>query len=591
LISHLDGTTYTIQNVGTGKFLHYAHSNPSSGINVNQYDGIDHITLKWSISNNGDGTFTFSPAANNALAMSVDAGFDEDGLNVLLHDKDELPAQLWTLEPVSPLDPAPTDAIADEVFEAWKTKYYYTDANGGHIRNEGFWGVAEMMEIVLDAYETSGKAKYINMFDEMYEGFLADEGTNWLWNDFNDDIMWITIACSRAYLFTGDQKYLYKAAYHFDQVYNRAWTDAYGGGLEWKEGLTTKNSCINGPAIVAACYLLQATDNQRYLTTAERIYEWQRRMLYDQNSGAVWDSYDGPGNINYWSSTYNQGTFLGAAVMLYNLTGDQMYYEDAVKIANYTRHNMYNNGVINWESGRDLEGFKGIFVRYARRYVVDFNKDNYIDWFQKNAQVAYNNRNSEGIISTLWGTRTKEDVDYNAFDASTAVSLMVNCPVETEVLKDAYNIIEAEDFNYLKGIVTEPCLEGTDYVGEILDGDYTGYNHVFFGNQSLTGAEFRVSNGSANDGTIEIRLDGPGGAVIGTATVAPTSDWTEYTTVTCDVENVNGFRNVYLVFKGDGDIARINHFKFLSEGTEGNLNGNFAIRNRNSGLIMEIADS
>jgi hypothetical protein len=39
---------------------------------------------------------------------------------------------------------------------------------------------------------------------------------------------------------------------------------------------------------------------------------------YAQFSGAVWDSISPTGTVNYWSSTYNQGTFIGAA----NFLGD-----------------------------------------------------------------------------------------------------------------------------------------------------------------------------------------------------------------------------------------------------------------------------
>jgi hypothetical protein len=182
--------------------------------------------------------------------------------------------------------------------------------------------------------------------------------------------------------------------------------------------------------MVAAAYLAIGTGESSYIATAEEIYVWQRAHLFDANTGAVWDSYDGADSINYWSSTYNQGTSLGATVMLYNATGKQQYYDDAVKIAEYSRYNMWNDDTINWESGQDLEGFKGIFPRYARRYVLDFEKPDYVPWLEENARVAYNNRNSSGLISTLWGTRTTEGAELKAFDAYTGVSILMNALIE-----------------------------------------------------------------------------------------------------------------------------------------------------------------
>jgi len=85
--------------------------------------------------------------------------------------------------------------------------------------------------------------------------------------------------------------------------------------------------------------------------------------------------------------------------------------------------------VINNENGNDLQGFKGIFMRYARKYVLECGGKEMLQWLQLNAKVAYNNRNSENIMQTFWGTRTKEIVDLkSAFGASSAVSLLMNCP-------------------------------------------------------------------------------------------------------------------------------------------------------------------
>jgi hypothetical protein len=91
---------------------------------------------------------------------------------------------------------------------------------------------------------------------------------------------------------------------------------------------------------------------------------------------------------------------------------------------------MYNDDTIDSESGQDLEGFKGIFPRYGRLYVVELDQPDYVPWLEENARVANNNRNSSGLISTLWGTRTPEDAELHAFDAHTAVSVLFNALIE-----------------------------------------------------------------------------------------------------------------------------------------------------------------
>lgn len=89
---------------------------------------------------------------------------------------------------------------------------------------------------------------------------------------------------------------------------------------------------------------------------------------------------------------------------------------------------MYGSKVMNNEdNGNDLPGFKGIFARYARMYTVELKKTELVDWLKLNAKVAYNNRNSKGLINTRWATRTSESKPGPAFGCSTAVSLLINC--------------------------------------------------------------------------------------------------------------------------------------------------------------------
>jgi predicted alpha-1,6-mannanase (GH76 family) len=131
--------------------------------------------------------------------------------------------------------------------------------------------------------------------------------------------------------------------------------------------------------------------------------------------------------IGTWSSTYNQGTFLGAATMLYKYTQEKNYLLDAERIALYARDEMYKGKTMNNEDGgNDLPGFKGVFARYARMYTLETKNTELIDWLHLNCKVAYNNRNSLGIIHTKWGTKTPEVKQGSAFGASTAVSLLIN---------------------------------------------------------------------------------------------------------------------------------------------------------------------
>jgi predicted alpha-1,6-mannanase (GH76 family) len=231
---------------------------------------------------------------------------------------------------------------------------------------------------------------------------------------------------------TGNKIYLEKGKEQFDKMYARAFTNTYGGGLVWYETKTSKNACIQGPAMVASCYLAEATGDKTYYDKAIALYSWSKIYLFNPATGKVNDNIDldkktGLVRTGTWSSTYNQGTFLGAATMLYNYTKEASYLLEAEKIAQYAREVMFNGKTMNNEDGgNDLPGFKGIFARYARKYTLETGKTDLVDWLQLNARVAYNNRNSSGLIQTKWATRTAEGKPKSEFGASTAVSLLIN---------------------------------------------------------------------------------------------------------------------------------------------------------------------
>jgi predicted alpha-1,6-mannanase (GH76 family) len=574
-----------LTNVSSGKLLHIANATPANGVNVDQ-NTADNNTVKWSIVDLGGGFYRLKSAANQNFSLDLSGGSDADGANVQLWSTADVDAQKWLFKKQAPQDAAPTARIADTIFAAWQDTFYYTNANGGYFRNKDnwFWQTVEMMEIVVDAYEVTGKARYKQMFAELYKGFIQKNGSDWMWNSFNDDIAWMVITCTRAALLTGNQTYLTQAKSQFDKMYQRAWSTSYGGGLLWYVGKTTKNACINGPGTVACMYLGQATGDSSYFKKAIDIYDWSKMYLFNRSTGKVNDSYDG--TVGTWSSTYNQGTFLGAAVMLYDHTRDTTYLNDAIKIADFTKNTMFKSNVINGEGGGDdLPGFKGILMRYARRYTVDLNRTDLVSWLQLNAKVAYNNRNSRNLIGTQWGTRTLE-TEAHPWATSAAVSLLINCPLSTSLTRSAYETIEAEDFDYLKGVVVAKTndIGSGEQIEAILNGHYTAYMNVDFGAEGAQSAEFRVSSATAG-GTIEVRTGGVGGTLIGTAAVKGTGSWNTYNTVRAQITKTTGMQNIFLVYKGSDTLFTINSFKF---GMENSLGSVTKISARTPSIAMNV---
>ena len=346
-----------------------------------------------------------------------------------------------------------TAAMREEMMDAYVKKAVESVGTNRQTFGKGGWGEAEQLEVVLDAYETTGRADYLTLAKNIYNYFNANVGTSWnklvytdsyhwFGHDFNDDVMWQIMAVARLGLLTGGGKnnsYIRAAKRNFDIIYNRAYIPEVGL-MRWAESSGDPwgtNSCIAGPTEVAACYLGFAGCGEEYFDKARELYQAQRYALAgNMSTGKVWDSVVwNPETMkvkskNEWASTYNQGTMLGAASMLYKYYGETQYLSDARKIMSWTKSNLCDSkGIVNVCQGgdnHDLYGFKGILMRYVRRFARDCKQDTYKEWLLKNALHAYCNRSTEGVTPTAWLQKGTAENTTDDFGCSTAASAAVN---------------------------------------------------------------------------------------------------------------------------------------------------------------------
>src|ERR1043165_4376849 len=312
--------------------------------------------------------------------------------------------------------PAYTAADAQTMVTSFNNAFYFTNSHGGYFRNttaDGttwFWGRANQMEMLIDFYEQTTNTTYLNQFSNLYNGFVYDYGTSWTWNEFSDDIMWMVIACSRAYQKTTNNAYRSVAKSNFDACYARAWSTNLGGGLYWKYPTnSSKNACVNGPGAIAAYLIYQNYGDTNYLNKAECLYQWERATLFDTNTGRVYDSINISGTKDMTPITYNEGTFIGAA----NFLG---YTNDAILAANYTKNSMGTGGQLpNYEENSDLGGFNGIFVHWMAEFMNQRGlQSSYQPWLQQNANAAWNvRRQSDNLSWSKWWDQTPHDTRYS----------------------------------------------------------------------------------------------------------------------------------------------------------------------------------
>ena len=310
-----------------------------------------------------------------------------------------------------------TATNADTIFNAYNTAFYVTNGGNAYYKTDngsgtgaGWWTFAEEIEMAEDCYARSGSASFSNTVSTLCNGFASVNGTSWTYNDYNDDMTWAVIAFARGYLVTSNATFLNIAEANYNAMYSRGWdTNFTGGGLWWSTAKGGKNACINGPAAVAGSLLYNITGNRTYLADAEACYAWERRVLFNTNTGAIDDSIATTGSYNTWASTYNQGTFIGAANFLYRITRLPFYYQDAILAAKCTENSLATAGILPdyGSSDGDFGGFNGIFARWAGQFAHDQNLwASYVPWLNTNGNAAWNVRNTNNLSWYDWSGST-----------------------------------------------------------------------------------------------------------------------------------------------------------------------------------------
>lgn len=529
---------YAFRNLYSGLYL-AAKSTPAAGVTLVQKSGssVKRTTGAWNIKpvEGLTDVFTISAGDNEGLCIGIDQAAADGNQLKLVEPATVEKANVYCRIIESEVPTAFDAAVRDEMMQGFINQHY-KKATGGHILGGGgWWGDAEMFEVILDAFETTGDKKYQTYFRELYNNFLIRNNSDWSYNEFNDDITWMVLACIRAYKYFGDEEYLKVARFNFDNMYQRAAKQPHGT-LIWKQSqpnpLST-NSCINGPAIVAACYLGEMTGEKEYYDKALSIYAGQRQLLFDAKTGQVYDSraWNADGSIanegfNSWASTYNQGTMLGAATMLYKYTGEKMYKQDADAVYRFTSSKLTNNkriiSVCQTING-DLCGFKGILMRYVRRYAEDLDRQVALKWIAINAWHAYQNRMLRGPRSVTWSawlTKTAQnlsrqenggttDVSNDPVGQATAVSAAVNAHINGLYDKDASKQIGVEFFDEIQWLQLAEKSSDDDTPETTVssrDGAYIAFKHVDFGSNAVSKLLLRAK-ATASDAKIQVYVD------------------------------------------------------------------------------------
>ena len=331
---------------------------------------------------------------------------------------------------------APATAIADTAVDAYlkafvrqdgETAFIKGDQNGG---DPGFWQEIEEIEGIEDANDRSGGV-YKNQVAALLNGFIVAHGNRWSKNIYNDDIAWAVIAYTRGYQATGNAAFLSIAQSNYDLMFARGW-DRAKATLFWRTDNKSYNSCIECPAGIAAVLLSRSLNDSSYLTRAQNLFAWEKANLFDATTGAVRDAVSTTGKLGTWSSTYNQGTFVGLA----NFLGDTA---SAKLAADYTMNHLGKQSATgNYRimpeygaGGGNNAGLNSIGLRWIGRFMRDHSlQSTYLGWLQENADTAWAVRRTSDDLSWCQWLRPTPDGILHSWDCiDSVVALQVTLPI------------------------------------------------------------------------------------------------------------------------------------------------------------------
>lgn len=239
----------------------------------------------------------------------------------------------------------------------WCSNYPY-DGKGYWDGDALVWGQGAGLSAFVAMREATKESEIENVYqamdDMMFKGIqyfcqldhniLAYSVYPAAGNDrFYDDNVWIGLEMIDWYTETKELRYLSQAKVVWRYLMDHGWDETCGGGIHWKElndHSTSKHSCSTGPAAVLGCKMYLATQEQEYLDGAIKCYDYMLNVLQDKSDHLFYDNVrpnsenaNLPGELGKDKFSYNSGQPLQAACLLYKITGEQKYLDEAYSIA------------------------------------------------------------------------------------------------------------------------------------------------------------------------------------------------------------------------------------------------------------------
>lgn len=238
----------------------------------------------------------------------------------------------------------------------------------------------------------------------------------------------------------------------------------------------------------------------------------------------------------------------------------------------YKRNNLYYmiyaaEGIpeyISYSTSNSPEGpwtYKGHIMKRADHLaftnhagIIDFKGNSYLFYhdqdlskgqgFKRSVSLEQFNYNADGTIPFI--LPTKKGITKN-------VSFL-----------DPYTRVQAETMAWSEGLKSDKDNQTGMYVNKINTGDHLKVRSVDF-RKGARKIEASVASAAAG-GIIEIRLDNPNGALLGTLDIKNTGGWQNWKTVKGKIKKTSGVHDLCFVFKGgEGDLFNFDWWRFTNK--------------------------
>ncbi|MBR0112680.1 MAG: hypothetical protein IJM02_02940 [Clostridia bacterium] len=333
-------------------------------------------------------------------------------------------------------------------------------------KNTAFvWPVASLIESAADAYRlfpgslklkryyrdilTNGIDRYlvkdavITAPEKEYSGIsYYNSSAGGKGDYYYDDNEWVCIQLLLGYSQLKNKDLLSSALRNLEFLWT-GWDSALDGGIYWSSAYESKNACSNAPAAIAFLLAYQLTGNEEYLEKGRMIYDWMNSALRE-NDLFIDNIQVDSGAKNHWKGIYNQATMIYAGSLLYEITGEEEYYNLTAATVRATIPHMFTetqgedgSAEIKMNSNPIFKAWcVGWLARsYEKFYTVDPERDGSpMEYMAAVLRQELLTKDEDGFYDPFFCSGAKDDENYTEILAQDGVASAFLCTAYYEAL-------------------------------------------------------------------------------------------------------------------------------------------------------------